>query len=105
MPSANNLLTWLKKVAPGIKEAELRLLLHLVSATRFTPNSVIQRSFRELSRETGVAVQNLHAAVEALRERRLIEVIPGTGRQANGYRMCFRNRNIKSVLGGHHGNR
>ncbi|HEU0142931.1 MAG TPA: hypothetical protein VFQ79_24640 [Bryobacteraceae bacterium] len=100
MPSADRLLAWLQRIAPTLKEGEVRLLLYFIGESPDSRNTLMRRSFEALSQHTGLSPRRLEDAVDSLTERGFIEVHAGSGQTPNGYVLIGRKVRTKSRRGG-----
>jgi len=89
MPPERPTFAWLARVAPQVKEAELRLLIHLALLTarkaKRKDKTPISLSLAELSDATAMSRQSLIHAIEALATRGLLIVEQGSGRVKSTY--------------------
>jgi DNA-binding MarR family transcriptional regulator len=79
MLSFDRVLHQLAKLVPQLRHGELRLLLYFWSAAITTENPLIERSFRELEKATGLSLRRVQDAVRGLRQRDLVRVRRGGG--------------------------
>jgi hypothetical protein len=76
-------------LAPTLKEAELRTLLHLTATALASGATSILASSREIALATKCSRRNVQHALDALSTRGLIAVRQGTATKAAGYLLRF----------------
>ena len=79
----------LAELAPMLKEAEVRVLLHLIAVAVRTGETTIEASTREIAAETRLARSAVVGAVRSLTARKLIVTRQGTPTRAGAYRLSF----------------
>jgi hypothetical protein len=79
----------LSALAPTLKEAELRVLLELMSRPRCGDGIEVTASSRELASATRVSRSWLRAAMASLEDRKIITTKPGTATRAAKHTLNF----------------
>ena len=79
----------LSRLAPTLKEAELRVLIYLTAEATATASTTVQTSSRDIARACKLSRSNVMPAIDSLTTRGLIATRQGTATRAAAYMLRF----------------